>query len=84
MEALMSSVGSYEAKTRLPELLKRTAKGERITITKHGVSVAVLVPARSLKKRNIGDLIQEIREFRRGHTLEGMSLREMIDEGRRF
>jgi prevent-host-death family protein len=80
----MGSVGSYEAKTHLPELLKRTAKGERITITKHGVDLAVLVPARSSKKRDVVVLIQEIREFRRGHTLEGMSFREMIDEGRRF
>jgi prevent-host-death family protein len=80
----MSSVGSYEAKTRLPELLKRTAKGERITITKHGVSVAVLVPARLSKKRDVSTLIQDIRDFRVGHTLEGVSLREMIDEGRRF
>jgi prevent-host-death family protein len=80
----MASVGSYEAKTRLPELLKRTAKGERITITKHGVSVAVLVPAPSSKRRDVPTLIQDIREFRRGHTLEGMKIGEMIDEGRKF
>jgi prevent-host-death family protein len=80
----MGSVGSYEAKTRLPELLKRAAKGERIIITKHGVSVAVLVPARSSKKQDVRSLIQDIRKFRGEHALEGMSLREMIDEGRRF
>jgi prevent-host-death family protein len=79
----MASVGSYEAKTRLAELLKRTAKGERITITKHGVSVAVLVPAPSSKRRDVPTLIQDIRKFRRGHTLEGMKIREMIDEGRK-
>ena len=27
----MESVGAYEAKTHLPELLKRVARGERIT-----------------------------------------------------
>ena len=80
----MATVGSYEAKTRLPELLRRTAKGEKITITKHGVSVAVLMPAGSNKKRDTVILIQEIRKFRKGHTLQGVSLREMIDEGRRF
>ena len=80
----MATVGSYEAKTRLPELLRRTAKGEQITITKHGVSVAVLMPAGSFKKRDARTLIQEIREFRKAHTLQGVSLREMIDEGRRF
>ncbi|MEO6807531.1 MAG: type II toxin-antitoxin system prevent-host-death family antitoxin, partial [Isosphaeraceae bacterium] len=32
-----SSIGSYEAKTHLPQLLERVAKGERITIMKRGV-----------------------------------------------
>ncbi|MFP4085845.1 MAG: type II toxin-antitoxin system Phd/YefM family antitoxin, partial [Desulfobacteraceae bacterium] len=38
----METVGAYEAKTHLPKLLERVMKGERITITKHGVPVAVL------------------------------------------
>ena len=80
----MGTVGCYEAKTHLSELLKRTAKGEQITMTKHGASVAVLVPARSVKKRDTRTVIQEIRKFRKGHTLRGMKLRKMIEEGRRF
>ena len=80
----MGTVGSYEAKTNLSELLKRAAKGEEITITKHGASVAVLVPARSVKKRDTRTVVQEIRKFRKGHTLGGMRLREMIEDGRRF
>jgi prevent-host-death family protein len=80
----MGTVGSYEAKTRLPELLRRIAKGEHITITKHGVSVAVLTPAGSNKKRDARILIEEIRKFRKGRTLGGLDLRQMIDEGRRF
>jgi prevent-host-death family protein len=80
----MGTVGSYEAKTHLSSLLKRTAKGEQITITKHGVSIAMLVPARSLRKPDVRALIQEIREFRKEHTLGGMNLRKMIEDGRRF
>ena len=41
----MESVGSFEAKTHLPQLLERVAKGEEFTITKHGKPVAKLVPA---------------------------------------
>lgn len=37
-------VGAYEAKTHLPKLLARVAKGEHVTITKHGKAVAVLRP----------------------------------------
>ena len=36
----MTSVGAYEAKTHLPELLKRVERGEHITITRHGHAVA--------------------------------------------
>ena len=40
----MIEVGAYEAKTHLPRLLERVANGERITITKHGVPIAILIP----------------------------------------
>lgn len=80
----MSSVGAYEAKTHLPSLLERVARGERITITKHGVPIAMLVPVRPTAKPDPQAVIREIKAFRRGHTLGGLSLREMIEEGRRF
>ena len=38
------TVGPYQAKTHLPQLLLRVAKGERITITRHGFPVAILCP----------------------------------------
>lgn len=37
-------IGAFKAKTHLSELLERVRRGERITITKHGTPVAVLVP----------------------------------------
>ena len=79
----MKTVGAYEAKTHLPELLKRVTKGERITITKHGVPIAVLQPPESRRKGEPKKAIAELREFRHQHRLKGLSLREMIEEGRR-
>jgi prevent-host-death family protein len=38
------SIGAYDAKTRLSELLDRVEKGEQIVITRHGKPVARLVP----------------------------------------
>ena len=46
----MDTVGAYEAKTHLPELLDRVARGERIIITRHGTPVAVLQPAEKKTK----------------------------------
>jgi prevent-host-death family protein len=79
----MESVGAYEAKTHLPKLLERVAEGHRITITKHGVPVAVLEPYDSEKNVDVRDVIQSLREFREGNRLEGLTIRELIDEGRR-
>ena len=78
----MEKVGAYEAKTHLPKLLERVIKGERITITKHGVPVAVLQPPEFLRKAEPKKVIAELRKFRDKHHLNGLSLRDMIEEGR--
>ena len=41
----MITVGSFEAKTKLAELLDKVEAGEPVTITRHGRPVAKLVPA---------------------------------------
>ena len=80
----MTTVGSYEAKTHLPKLLQRVANGESITITKHGVPVAVLVPANGRTRRAAKEVIEEIKQLRKGRQLRGLSLRKLIEEGRRY
>ena len=79
----MKTVGAYEAKTHLPQLLERVAKGERITITKHGVAVAALLPVDSTKRKPAREVIAQLKQFRSGQRLNGLSIREMIEEGRR-
>ncbi|MCP5008018.1 MAG: type II toxin-antitoxin system prevent-host-death family antitoxin [Planctomycetes bacterium] len=79
----MTTVGAYEAKTHLPKLLNRVAKGEKITITKHGVPVAVLQQPDLAKKPSPQAVITKLRKFRKNHTLNGLSLKEMIKAGRR-
>lgn len=79
----MESVGSYEAKTHLPALLERVAKGEEFVITKHGVPIARLVPVEQNQQRDVRSVIEELKQFRKGHTLGGLSVREMMNEGRK-
>ena len=78
----METVGSYQAKTHLPALLDRVAQGEQFTITRHGVPVAKLVPASKTSKSDIRKTIEALLESRKGWRLDGLSIREMIDEGR--
>jgi prevent-host-death family protein len=80
----MATVGSYEAKTHLPKLLEKVAKGERIIITKHGLPVAELVPASARRTTDLKIVIKEIRKLRKRIKLRGLSLRDMMEEGRRF
>lgn len=79
----MKTVGAYEAKTHLPQLLELVAKGEKITITKHGVPVAILQPAGSSKSKPVREVIDQLKRFRIGRRLGALSIREMIEEGRR-
>lgn len=79
----MRTIGAYEAKTHLPRLLDDVENGERITITKHGRPVAILVPPGSATPEDADELMRWMRAFRKGRRLEGVTIRELIDDGRR-
>ncbi len=81
----METVGANEAKTHLPRLLDRVARGEEIQITRNGRPVARLVPEPAAETTDIGSVIAQIREFRKGRKLgDDLTIRELIEEGRRF
>jgi len=79
----MESIGAYEAKTHLPKLLERVARGEKIIITKHGVPLAILQPIDPKLRSEPEQVIEEIKKFRTKNRLDGVSLRELIEAGRR-
>ena len=79
----MITVGSYEAKTHLPALLKRVGRGERIRITKHGVPVAMLVPVNKRQETDLDSVIEEIHDLRKGNKMDPLTIGRLIDEGRR-
>jgi prevent-host-death family protein len=79
----METIGAYEAKTHLPQLLERVSRGDRITITKHGVPVAVLQPYDPDKRIDVAAVIAELRAFRAQNRLGDLTIRDMIAEGRR-
>jgi len=79
----MDTIGAFEAKTHLSALLDRVADGERITITRHGMPVAMLVPITTGPQMTPAAAAERLRALRRGVTLSGGSLRDLIEEGRR-
>jgi prevent-host-death family protein len=80
----MNTLGLFEAKTHFSALLKRVAQGEEITITKHGVPVALLVPAANRRKKDPKKVAERIRALRQGARLEGVTIRQLLEEGRRY
>ena len=80
----MRTVGRFEAKTHLSALLERVERGEEITITRHGRAVARLVPVKAAPEpAPLTDTVARLKAFRRGRRLGDLSVRELIEEGRR-
>ena len=81
----METIGAFDAKTHLSALLERVAKGERITITRHGVPVAMLVPVQEAEgKLTHEEIIEGMQELRKRVKPDRMSVREMVNQGRRL
>ena len=84
----MITVGSFEAKTKLAELLDKVEAGETVTITRRGTAVAQLVPVRPADERQRQRaLIEEIKRWRVGKdrgAKPGSTIPELIKAGRRY
>ena len=80
----MRVVGSHEARTRLPELLRFVERGESITITRRGVPIAQLVGIHDGNREDTGTIIARMKRARAGRP--PVSARQFLsarDEGRR-
>jgi prevent-host-death family protein len=79
-----NTVGAYEAKTHLSELLEKVEAGEEITITKHGAPVAKLVPVKKeVRPEERVAAINRIQKLAAGLSLDGLKVKDLIREGRR-
>ena len=77
------TIGSYEAKSKLPELLRGVQVGNRYTITLRGEAVATLVPAQDDKHPDNVAAVADMLSFMRTRKPVGnVDLRALIDEGR--
>ena len=77
-----TTIGSYEAKTRLPELLREVKGGKSFTITNRGEAVADLVPTASLIDQDRADAVEQMLQFMRSRPRTKVNIKELIEEGR--
>ncbi len=81
----MTSISFYDARTHFSELLDQVARGKTVLITRRGKPAAVLSPPPAEAARDVRKVLGEMKALRRGNTLgEGASIRDLIEEGRRF
>ena len=79
----MPEIGAFEAKTQLSQLLHRVQAGERFVITRHNRPVAELIPFQPHGADKVREAIDGMKAFQKTHRLEGLSVRDMIEEGRK-
>jgi prevent-host-death family protein len=79
----MHEVGAFEAKNTLGSLLDRVEKGEEVVITRRGKRIARLVPDSGTRDREKARrAVEAIMEMRKGVTLGGLKIKDLINEGR--
>ena len=76
-------IGSYEAKTKLPELLRGVQLGNRYTITLRGEAIADLIPVRPSQKNEIATAVEQMQQLIALYPpLLGINTKELIEDGR--
>ncbi len=77
----MRTVGLFEAKQKLSELVERAGKGERIGITRRGKLTALIIPPQP--ELSLKESFDEIEKVRKKIRLpKGLTIKSMIEEGR--
>ena len=83
----METVGAFEAKTHLSELLQKVEAGREFTITRHGKPVAKLTPIThddKASRARCGAAVDALMSMPRARLAKGETIKQLIEEGRRF
>ncbi len=75
-------IGSYEAKTKLPELLRQVKTGKSFTITNRGEAIADLVPSLGAKAKDKVTAVEKLKAFMLADPVQGVDIKKLIEEGR--
>ncbi len=82
MHSTRIEVGAYEAKTKLPALLRGIREGLEYVITNRGVAVAHLIPAQEMHSQGAADAVRKMKAFMKKKRVKGINIKALIEEGR--
>jgi prevent-host-death family protein len=76
-------IGAYEAKTKLPDLLRQVQTGKRFTITNRGKAVADLIPSEGPPVKDAAAAIDRFLAFKKNNPIRGtIDIKALIEAGR--
>ena len=76
-------IGAYEAKTKLPELLRQVQAGKQFTITNRGKPIADLVPSQADRLKDPAAAVQKYLAFKKTHPAKTKpNIKALIEDGR--
>lgn len=75
-------IGSYEAKTKLPELLRQVKAGKSFTITNRGEAIADLVPSAGVRAKDKVSAVDKLKAFMLADPVSSANIKALIEEGR--
>lgn len=80
----MITVGIFEAKSSLGQLVQSAAAGEVVVLTRRGKPVAeIRAPQADIMQESAVQAIEALRKFRRSNAVGDFDSTELIAEGRR-
>ena len=79
----MKSIGSYKLKTHLSEILDSVENGQSIHVTRHGKTIARILPPEVSQSQEVHAAVLRIKAFARTRLPKGVTIKSLIEEGRR-
>lgn len=79
---MKTEIGSYEAKTQLPKLLRQVRAGKSFTITNRGEAVADLIPSTRARSMDKVTAVNRIKAFMKADPVRGVNIKRLLEEGR--
>jgi antitoxin (DNA-binding transcriptional repressor) of toxin-antitoxin stability system len=74
-------IGSHEAKTKLPELLRQVKAGKSFTITNRGEAVADLVRSAGVRVKDKVAAAKKLKAFMLADPVRGVDIKALSEEG---
>lgn len=78
----MRKIGTYQLKTHLAEVLDAVEHGQTVIVTRHGKSIARILPDTTEQRDRVDKAVEALRNFPRTRLPKGVTIRDLIEEGR--